>query len=319
MTTKAKRMPAQGQIDRPDCPTTTHLAVHALQMRLTSSLPTTSLRRHIRSTHIPGWHIASLVWLVMVLLTLAACTPLAQTQRPELVVFAAASLTDAFTELGDTFTEENGVSVTFNFAGSQTLAGQLTSGAPADVFASANDRQMQAAIDAARVDPAAVRYFAANSLVIVTPRDNPAAIEAPADLAAPGLKLVLADAAVPAGQYSLQFLDNTAGDPAFPSDYRDAVLANVASYEENVRAVLAKVTLGEADAGIVYSSDVTRGLREQVQLIAIPAEVNVVATYPIAPVADSAQPEMARAFADFVVSPAGQAILEKYGFDHVQP
>lgn len=312
-------MPAQSQTGHPNCTTATHQALHPSPFHVAINLPATSLRWHIHSTRVLGWHIASLAWLVLVLFALAACTPPAQTQRPELVVFAAASLTDAFTELGATFTEENGVSVTFIFAGSQALAGQLTSGAPADVFASANDRQMQAAVEAARVDPASVRDFAANGLVIVTPRDNPAAIDAPADLAAPGLKVVLADAAVPAGQYSLQFLDNAAGDPAFPAGYRAAVLANIASYEENVRAVLAKVSLGEADTGIVYSSDVTGRQREQVQLIAIPAAVNVVATYPIAPIADSAQPELARAFADFVVSPAGQAILEKYGFGHVQP
>lgn len=92
--------------------------------------------------------------------------------------------------------------MTFNFAGSQTLAGQLTSGAPADVYAPANARQMQAAIDAGRIEPADVRDFASNGLVIVIPRDNPASIGSPADLAAPDLKLVLADAAVPAGQYS---------------------------------------------------------------------------------------------------------------------
>ena len=268
-----------------------------------------------------GRFAAALRWLFacVAFLLLTACTPPAQPGRPELVVFAAASLTDAFAEIGARFGEEHGATVTFNFAGSQTLAGQLTSGAPADVYASANARQMQAAIDAGRIEPADVRDFASNGLVIVTPRDNPASIGGPADLAAPDLKLVLADAAVPAGQYSLQFLDNASGDPAFPPGYGAAVLANVASYEENVRAVLAKVTLGEADAGIVYSSDVTGTQRDQVQLIAIPAAVNVVATYPIAPVADSAQPELARAFADFVVGPTGQAILEKYGFDHVQP
>ena len=268
-----------------------------------------------------GRYLAALRWLsaFVAVLLLTACTAPAQSGRPELVVFAAASLTDAFAEIGARFGEVHGATVTFNFAGSQTLAGQLASGAPADVYASANARQMQAAIDAGRVEPATVRDFAANGLVIITPRDNPASIGAPADLAAPGLKLVLADAAVPAGQYSLQFLDNASGDPAFPPGYGAAVLANVASYEENVRAVLAKVTLGEADAGIVYSSDVTGAQRDQVQLIAIPAAVNVVATYPIAPVADSAQPELAQAFADFVVSPTGQAILEKYGFDHVQP
>lgn len=272
-----------------------------------------------RSNARPALRMARVMPLMLVLIVLAACTTPVQPKRPELVVFAAASLTDAFTELGAAFTAENGAAVTFNFAGSQTLAGQLASGAPADVFASANDRQMQVAVDAARIEPATVRPFAANRLVIIAPRDNPAGIVVPADLAAPGLKLVLADAAVPVGQYSLQFLANASADPAYTAAYSATVAANVVSYEENVRAVLAKVSLGEADAGIVYASDITAAQREQVRLIEIPAALNVVAKYPIAPISDSEQSVLAQAFVDLVLSQAGEAILERYGFQRVQP
>ena len=309
-------MPQQSQRDWTTCATR---SCAAAQPSIVGKQPTTVNHRRIRSHATPARRLASVAWLVLAVLALAACAAPAQPRRAELVVFAAASLTDAFTEIGAAFTAESGVAVTFNFAGSQTLAGQLASGAPADVFASANDRQMQAAVDAVRIDPATVRTFAANRLVVVTPRDNPAAIAAPADLAAPGLKLVLADGAVPVGQYSLQFLANASADSAYTATYSPTVLANVVSYEENVRAVLAKVSLGEADAGIVYSSDVTDAQREQVQLIEIPTALNVIATYPIAPVADSEQSALAQAFVDLVLSPAGQAILERYGFQRVQP
>lgn len=256
--------------------------------------------------------------LVLVVL-LTACAPRASSDRHELVVFAAASLTEAFAEIGEAFGAQNDIVVTFNFAGSQTLAGQLASGAPADVFASANDRQMLAAMDAGRIDPSAARTFAANRLVIVTPRENPGAVNVPNDLASPGLRIVFADAAVPVGQYSLQFLAQATADPAYTPAYSPTVLANVVSYEENVRAVLTKVVLGEADAGIVYASDVLGSQRDQVQIIDIPDTTNVVATYPIAPVADSTQSATASAFVDFVLSPRGQSILERYGFQRVEP
>ena len=251
--------------------------------------------------------------------SLAACVPPATPRQEELVVFAAASLTDAFTEIGEAFGARNHIEVTFNFAGSQTLAGQLTSGAPADVFASASDRQMQFAIDGERVDPSAVFTFAANRLVIVTPRENPGAVVTPVDLAFPGLKIVLADAAVPAGNYSLQFLAKASSDPAYTTTYSIAVLSNVVSYEENVRAVLAKIVLGEADAAIVYSSDVAGEQRDSVQIVEIPTDLNVVAAYQVAPVIDSDRPTMARIFVDFLLSPTGQSILNKHGFQRVKP
>lgn len=239
--------------------------------------------------------------------------------KPEVVVFAAASLTEAFEEIGAEFGAANNATVTFNFAGSQQLAQQLASGAPADVFASANDRQMQAAVDAGRVLTDAVQIFARNRLVIVAPADNPAAIAAPADLARSGFKLILADAAVPVGQYSLDMLAKASADPAYTETFSPTVLANVVSYEDNVRAVLAKVLLGEADAGIVYSSDVTGDQRSQVQIVEIPDALNVTASYPIAPVVDSKQSALAQGFVDFVTGPQGQAILAQFGFLRGKP
>ena len=245
--------------------------------------------------------------------SLSAVQPAATPDR-ELVVFAAASLADAFERMGAAFAAgEPGVRVTLSVAGSQQLAQQLNSGAPADVFASANRLQMQAVVDGGRIDAGEVQLFASNRLVVVLPADNPAGLDSLQDLALPGLKLVLADAAVPVGQYSLDFLAKASASPEYTAVYSPTVLANVVSYEDNVRVVLAKVQLGEADAGIVYASDVVGAVRDSVRLLAIPDPWNVVASYPIAPVGDSMQPDLAARFVAFVLGPEGQAILADAG------
>lgn len=231
-------------------------------------------------------------------------------------VFAAASLTGAFNEIGAAFGAANpGVTVVFNVAGSNELATQIGQGAPADVFASANAAQMEVAVASGRIDAGAARVFATNRLVVVYPADNPAGITALPDLAKPDTLLVLAAEEVPVGRYALEFLDMAAADAAFDSGFKAAVLANVVSYEANVRGVLNKVALGEADAGIVYASDLV-GV-DGVAALAIPDALNVVAEYPIAPLNDSIHPELAAAFIDLVLSDLGQAVLAEYGFGRV--
>jgi molybdate transport system substrate-binding protein len=267
------------------------------------------------------------ILIMLTVLAVTACQPVAPAAPravagggQELVVFAAASLTEAFGELGTAFSAAHpGATVTFNFAGSQQLAQQLASGAPADVFASANKKQMQVAVDAGRIVSGTEQPFVHNRLVVIMPSDNPAGITALTDLAKPGLKLVLADAAVPVGQYSLDFLAKASAQPDYTSTFSETVLANVVSYEENVRVVLTKVQLGEADAGIVYTSDITGDARDQIALVDIPDDLNVIATYPIAPVGDSAQPELAAQFVDLVLSPEGQQVLAAYGFIPISP
>ena len=256
---------------------------------------------------------------------LTACSPVATpattssgeatTAQTSLTVFAAASLTDAFQTISKNFsTAHPGVDVVFNFAGSQQLAQQIGQGAPAELFASANASQMAVAIESGRVVSGTEQLFVRNRLVVVTPVDNPAGIATLADLAKPGLQIVLATKEVPVGQYALDFLDKAEADGTLGAGYRDAVLANVVSYEENVRTVLAKVTLGEADAGIVYRSDVTPTAAEQVQRIDIPDNLNTIASYPIAPLSDSPHAALAQQFIDYLLSPAGQQILEDAGF-----
>jgi len=265
-------------------------------------------------------HIVLLSFAVS--LALLGCAPITTPQAAgetntgttTLNVFAAASLTNAFGEIGENFAVANpGVEVVFNFAGSNQLATQIGQGAPADVFASANGTQMNVAIETGRIITGTQRTFVRNRLVVVTPSDNPAGLTGLQDLATPGLKLVFAAAEVPVGQYSLDFLDKAEADGTLGTGYKAAMIANIVSYEENVRAVLTKVSLGEADAGIVYTSDVGAAAEEVAQ-IEIPDTLNTVASYPIAPLADSPNLALAQQFMDYVLAPEGQQVLVQYGF-----
>jgi len=242
----------------------------------------------------------------------------ADCEEATLTIFAAASLTDAFGEIGQAFEAANpGVTLAFNFAGSNQLATQIGAGAPADVFASANAAQMDVAVESGRVDPDAAQIFVTNRLVVVYPADNPAGIAELPDLAAPDTLIVLAAEEVPVGRYSLEFLDLAAADPAFGASFKEGVLNNVVSYEENVRSVLNKVALGEADAGIVYASDLT-GV-DGVASLEIPDALNVLAEYPIAALNDSAHGDVAAAFVTYVLGSEGQAVLADYGFGSIAP
>lgn len=260
--------------------------------------------------------------LLLLCLLLIACSnqqspseTAVSSSESQLIIFSAASLAEAFTALGDAYeTEHPNVGVVLNFAGSQQLAQQLAQGAPADLFASANERQMKAVMTAGRVDSGSERIFTANRLVIIYPADNPADLHSLTDLAKPDLRLILAAPEVPVGQYAQDFLDKTAAAPEYGPAYAESVRSNIVSFEENVRAVLSKVILGEADGGIVYQSDLNSVTADSLGQLAIPDDLNVIATYPIAPINDSEQSALATAFLKFVLSPAGQAILADYGF-----
>ena len=241
--------------------------------------------------------------------------PAASKESRTLTVLAAASLTEPFTEIGKLFETQNpGVKVVFSFAGSQSLAQQLEQGIRADVFASANQKYMDAAVAAQRVDPAKVEIFAKNQLVVIYPAENQAGISTLLDLARPGIKLDLAAAEVPVGKYSLEFLDKASNDPGFSPTYKDDVLKNVVSYEDNVKSVLTKVLLGEVDAGIVYTSDISKKDVDSIGRLEIPQDLNALVSYPIAPVADAENVELAKTFVDLVLSEQGQAVLADYGF-----
>jgi molybdate transport system substrate-binding protein len=264
--------------------------------------------------------LAVLVWLA------AACTSLAPvapslTREPipaprSLTVFAAASLTDAFEEIGRAFEEaQPGARVEFNFAGSQTLRTQLEQGAVADVFAAASPKEMDAAVAASLVARGTTQVFLKNQLVVILPPDNPAAIQTLQDLARPGLKLVLAAEAAPVGSYSREALGNL--EAQLGAGFRDQVLANLISEEDNVKQVVVKVQLGEADAGIVYGSDAVAA--PDLKTLVIPSASNVIAEYPIAALREAPQPDLAARFVAYVLSSEGQATLKKWGFTPVSP
>jgi molybdate transport system substrate-binding protein len=216
----------------------------------------------------------------------------------EIKVFAAASLTAAFTELGQQFTSANGgTKVTFNFAGSQALATQIQQAAPADVFASADLTNMDKVTDLVGTP----QNFASNQLQIVVEKGNPRNIQGLGELANGDLKVVLAAPDVPAGRYAAEALGKA------------GVTVKPVSEEDNVKAVVTKVSLGEADAGIVYVTDVTAG-GDKVEGVEIPEELNVLATYPIATVKASKNADKAQAFMALVLSAGGQQVLKQYGF-----
>lgn len=244
---------------------------------------------------------------IFVLSGVAGCSHLRRQQ--ELIVFAAASLSEAFTELAAAFERERrDLHVVLNFAGSQELRAQIEHGAPVDVFASANRDHVQHLADRRLVDPGVV--FAHNDLVIVVPSGNPAVIDGLDSLATVS-RLVIAAADVPLGRYTSELLAAAAGK--FGPDFPAQVLSNAISEELNARQVLHKIRLGEGNAGIVYRTDAAAAGTE-VAVIELPAGLNPVAGYVITVGRNASHPAAAEQFVDFVLSERGQAVLAKYGF-----
>ncbi|MCY1159557.1 MAG: modA [Citricoccus sp.] len=220
-----------------------------------------------------------------------------------LTVFAAASLSDVFEEIGEDFEAEHpGVTVRFNVAGSSGLVQQITAGAPADVFASADEPTMARAVSAGAVS-GEPRPFASNVLTLVTPPDNPAGITSLADAAAEGVDLVVCAPQVPCGSATATL----AGDAGLALD--------PVSEESSVTDVLGKVTSGEADAGLVYVTDATRA-GEAVHTVDPDRARSAVNTYPIATLADSERAGLAEAFVEHVLGTQGQEVLRHAGFGH---
>jgi len=251
---------------------------------------------------VPARVIVTLAALLAAMaLMVTACssdTDKAADQPHQLSVFAASSLTDAFTQLGDQFTAAHpGVKVAFDFAGSNDLVTQLQQGAPADVLATADTASMG---DAGTLVGKPVT-FAGNKLAIAVEPGNPQRITSLADLARKGLKVVLAAPEVPAGKYAQEALAKA------------GVTVTPVSLEISVKGVVTKISLGEADAGIVYVTDVDAA-KGKIDGVAIPDDLNVVAGYPIATVKDGAHPDDASAFMDFVLSDEGQKVLADNGF-----
>jgi molybdate transport system substrate-binding protein len=259
----------------------------------------------------------SLLSVLSFAIVLCVCVGSSRAQtsaRPtgELIVFAAASLTEAFTEIGKRLeTGHAGLKILYNFGGSPMLRTQLEQGARADVYVSADAAQMELAKKSGVVQ-GEISIVVKNRLVVIVPRGNPGKVAMFQDLARPGLKLDLTAPRVPVGSYSRQALSRA--NAAYGADFAERALRNVVSEEENVKQVVTKVQLGEADAGIVYVSDVTPKVGTDVVMIPIPDAYNQIATYPIALTQSVRNRAAAEFFINFVRSPEGQAVLQAHNF-----
>lgn len=234
------------------------------------------------------------------------------TPAVELTVYAAASLREVLAAVEIAYEEAVPEStLTIATDASSTLRTQIEQGAPADVFLSADRQNPTALVEAGLADGQAVD-FAGNALTIVVPADNPARVVGPFDLARPGLKIVAAGDEVPITSYASLAMARLGALPGYPTDFAARYAANVVSNEENVRAVLAKIELGEGDAAVVYRTDATAS--SKVTLIELPPEAAVTATYAGVVIGASQQRAAAHAFLDWLAGPNGFAVLVGFGF-----
>jgi molybdate transport system substrate-binding protein len=230
----------------------------------------------------------------------------------ELTIYGAASLKSALEATKTAYEAANpGTSLTVSTDSSAALATQIEQGAPADVFLSADTTNAKELVDAGLADGGAVD-FAGNALTVIVPTDDPAGIASPTDLATAGVRIIAAGEEVPITRYATELIQNLAGEPGYPADYAAAYAANIVTREDNVKAVVAKIELGEGDAGIVYVTDAAAS--DAVRVIDVPPSANVQATYAGVVVKASAHPEAARAFLAWLAGPDGQAILSTFGF-----
>jgi len=257
---------------------------------------------------------AALYLALVLTLVIAGCgrgqpAPAARKPETELVVFAAASLREAFTTLGDAFKKDHpNVKVTFNFAGSQELRTQIEHGASVDVFASADQKHLVELHRAKKVKSPTL--FVRNEPVVIVAKERAAEIRAFSDLPS-ARRVVLGVAEVPIGRYSLRILDNAT--EVLGGNFRSRVEARVVSRELNVRQVLSKVALGEADAAIVYRTDAATA-KDTVAVVTIPPEVNVIAEYPLAVVEGAPHPELAKSWVALAISEPARRIFAAAGF-----
>lgn len=255
--------------------------------------------------------------LALACVALLAPAARAAGEKPEaqpVTVFAAASLSEPFEDLAKLFRREHpGYELRFSFAGSQQLAAQIDQGAGVDLFASADERWMSKVVSRSLI-AGAPHVFARNRMAVIVPANNPGQVRGLEDLSRKGLRIVMCALNVPAGYYSRQVLANLAGRPGFPGDYAVRVDDNLVSQEDNVKAVVAKVRLGEADAGFVYRTDVSKTVKRHLKVLPLPDEANVTATYAIGVLGRAPQPEGAKAFVELLLSPRGQAVLARHGF-----
>jgi molybdate transport system substrate-binding protein len=270
----------------------------------------------------------ALICALILVLLLAACdqgdvtpTALVLPQPPtpangEVIVLADSSLRGAFGEIGKQAEATDVPVVTFNFADSQALLGQLSKGATADVFATSDEKTMIDAVNAGLILTGTYRTFVSDRLEVITAPGSKSKVSSLQDLAAPGIKLLLAADTLPAGIGSLQVLDKLSADATYGAGFKDKVLANVVSREADITKVVSKVQAGEADAGIVYRTDATS---TNAGTIEIPDPYNAVAEYYITALQSGPNISGARTFIGHLFTPSGQQAIQTFGFSPPLP
>jgi len=264
--------------------------------------------------------LAALV--VLVALVAAACSgssspsmsgvPASAAARVELTIYAAASLQGALGQAKAAYEAAvPGTILTISTDSSAALETKIEQGAPADVFLSADSTNPKKLVDKGLADGNAV-VFAGNNLVVIVPTSNPAGIATPADLAKPGIKVIAAGDSVPITTYATKLIANLAREPGYPADFVAAYTANIVSREDNVKAAVAKIELGEGDAAIVYVTDAKASTK--VTTVGVPESANAPATYAGVVVKGSPNAAAARGFLAWFAGPDGQAILRTFGF-----
>ena len=261
--------------------------------------------------------IAPLLYILLTILMLVGIMNLifdrtAEKSSSVVMVFAASSLTESFTAIGDLFETNNpDYDIVFNFAGTSTLNAQLNHGADADIFAAASESQIKLAYDNGFIENYTV--FANNKLVLITPYGN-SKVKTIADIGNQGVKLILSNENVPSGDYSRKTLLMMEESDLYGDRFYNRVIENVVSEEINVRQVVAKISLGEADAGLVYITDVIHGNRNELNVIPIPDIYMPDILYPMAVITNGSYKLGASKFMEIVLSESGQELFSKHGF-----
>ena len=255
--------------------------------------------------------------LLLAVAAVAACTAPAASPSPsaapvELAVYAAASLTAPLESVKAAYESDHpGIRLILALDSSAALRTQIEQGAPADLFLSADVTNPQKLVDAGLAS-GPVTKFAGNHLIVVVPKANPASIKTPADLARPDVRIVAAGEKVPITVYTTQLIERLGAQPGYPADFASAYESNIVSREDNVKAIVTKVELGEADAGIVYVTDALGS--DKLATVDVPPAAAVTATYGGAVVAASTHEAEAAALLTWLAGPDGEAILADFGF-----
>ncbi|SFC39277.1 molybdate ABC transporter substrate-binding protein [Clostridium uliginosum] len=227
-------------------------------------------------------------------------------------VFAAASLTECFTEVGKELKKDKNIDAVFNFAGSQALVTSIEQGSKADVFASANTKYMDKLKESDTVSESVI--FAENNIVLCKNKNSKVTVDKFEDLSKPGVKIIAGDKSVPVGNYFYKALDNQLSEKSINQDTYTNIVSNIKSNELDVKSVVSKVALGEGDIGIVYRTDVNENNKQDLDIIELKEFENLNVQYPIATINKCNNSKEAKEFIDYLTGAKGKEILTKHGF-----